>query len=206
MRSCHHWLVVLVFAAGLAAFAAPLEAQVATFPREWSRATELAVVAGAASNETASGPAVAAVIGWELTRWTAVEGRGSWYLRGKDAHGFGADLGLIVNVLSRRPITPYVGAGFGLYHASFDSPASPMSAFYRQRVPAPTPGGAVERSFTDPALRVTAGVDFLVGRRLSIRPEVSTLVVRRHGDGEGLAVFGLRMGYRFEEHPVTPGR
>jgi hypothetical protein len=28
--------------------------------------------------------------------------------------------------------------------------------------------------------------------------------VRRDGRGEAVGLFGVRLGYRFEEHPVTP--
>jgi hypothetical protein len=81
-----------------------------------------------------------------------------------------------------------------------------MSDFYRQRMVADMgqgPGGAM--SFTDPALRVTAGVDLIVRRYLSIRPEVSAIIVRHGGDGETVATFGVRLGYRFEDHSITPG-
>jgi hypothetical protein len=61
-------------------------------------------------------------------------------------------------------------------------------------------GGPV--SFTDPALRLTAGVDVITRRNLTIRPEVSALIVRGDHRGAALAVFGVRFGYRFEEKTI----
>jgi hypothetical protein len=79
-----------------------------------------------------------------------------------------------------------------------------MSDFYRRRLGTSvigTPRGAV---FTDPVVRLSAGVDVPLGRAFLLRPEASALFVRRDGRGETVGLFGLRLAYRFEDRPVTP--
>jgi len=97
----------------------------------WARGTELGVFAGVASGSSETGATLAGTVGWEVTRWFAIEGRGAWFDRGQGASGFSADLGALVNVVARRKVTPFVGAGFGFYRTSFAGPTSAMSDFYR---------------------------------------------------------------------------
>jgi hypothetical protein len=59
--------------------------------------------------------------------------------------------------------------------------------------------GRARWSFTDPALRLTAGVDLTTPRNLTIRPEVSSMVVWRDGRSDLVGLVGVRFGYRFEE-------
>jgi hypothetical protein len=181
---------------------ATVRAQLTAPPNQWARGTELAVLVGGATSASTSGPIVAATAGWEVTRWFAVEGRGSWFDRGADASAFGADLNALFNVIAKRTVTPFVGAGFGLYRATFNNAAAPMPEFYRMRMAS----RAGTTAFTDPALRVTAGVDFLARRNWTLRPEISALVVRSDGHGESVVSAGVSIGYRFEEHLITPSR
>jgi len=60
------------------------------------------------------------------------------------------------------------------------------------------------RTFTDPAWRMAAGVDIIRRRNLSIRPEASMTLVDRNGATDTIATFGIRLGWIFEDHPVTP--
>jgi len=176
-------------------------AQAQTVPaNQWAHGTELSVFVGGAT----TGPMVAGSVGWEVTRWIAIAGRGSWFDRGDDAKGFGADLSALVNLVAKRPVTPFLGAGFGLYRASFDGAAPAMTDFYRTRMRTGRFTGS--HVFTDPALRLTAGVDIIARRHWALRPEVSLLVVRAGGDGETLGAAGISVGYRFEDHPITPSR
>lgn len=169
-------------------------------PNQWARGTELAVSAGGAT----TGPMVAGSVKWEMTRWVAIEGRGAWFDRGDDARGFGADLSALVNLVAKRPVTPFLGAGFGLHRASFDGAPPAMTDFYRMRMRSGRFAGS--HVFTDPALRLTAGVDVIARRHWALRPDVSLLLVRAGGDGETLASAGISVGYRFEDHPITPSR
>lgn len=178
--------------------------QSAASSNQWSRGSDLAVVAGAASSSSSTGPMIAGSVGWALTRWVAIEGRGSWFDRGTDASAFSADLNATANVVSKRQVTPFVGAGFGLYRASFETAATSMPSFYRMRTTARR--GTDRQVFTDPALRLTTGVDVTTSRHWSLRPEVSMVVVRSGGRGETLMLGSMRLAYRFEDHPITPVR
>lgn len=177
-------------------------AQTSTSSNLWSRGSQLGVLAGGASSSESSGPMLAGSVGWEVTRWVTIEGRGSWFDRGDRAAAFSADLGATANVVPRRKITPFVGAGYGLYRASFERGATGMPDFYRDRMTGER--GNDRLIFTDPSLRLTAGVDVITRRHWSFRPELATVIVRSGGSGETLLVAGMRVGYRFEDHPVTP--
>jgi hypothetical protein len=193
------WRILVVFLAVASMSGGVAQAQTAP-PNHWARGTELAVFGGGAT----TGPMVAASVGWEVTRWVAIEGRGSWFDGGDAATGFGADLNALVNVVAKRPVTPFLGAGFGLYRASFEGAAPAMSDFYRTRVRSRRFDGSTV--FTDPAVRLTAGIDVIARRHWALRPEVSMLVVRAGGQGETLVTAGISVGYRFEDRPITPTR
>jgi len=169
------------------------------------RGTELSGLVGVGTNETHTGLAVAGIASWQVSGWANLEARGAWLERGNGANGFEADVGALVKVARKVAVTPYVGAGFGLYQAKFDGADATMSDFYRQRI---EEGGVTSgtHTFVDPALRLSAGADLRVSRRVSLRPEASTIIVRRDGRGETIGWFGLRVSFRFEDHPVTPQR
>ena len=164
--------------------APPAGAQTADASHQWARGTELAVSTGVASDDVHTGPMVAGSIGWSVTRRIAVEGRGAWYDRGANTHGFGVDLGASVSPLPWAQVAPYVGAGFGLYRASFDV--------------------AGANSLTDPAFRLSGGLDVAMRAHISIRPELSAVLVRRDGRTDRMATFGIRVGYRFEQRAGAP--
>lgn len=168
------------------------------------RGTELGASVGASSTSTHTGPMLGGIAGWQIKRWITGEARGTWLARGVGANAFEADLGLSVHVVKRRRATPYLGAGFGLYRAAFDSASSTMSEFYRRRMVAGGLGMAEDRTFTDPVFRVSGGVEMFVRGQFSIRPEASALFVRRDGRGETVGLVAVRIGYRFEDRPVTP--
>jgi hypothetical protein len=63
---------------------------------------------------------------------------------------------------------------------------------------------ASHQTFTDPAWRISAGVDFVRHRNISIRPEASVVLVHRNGATDTITSIGVRLGYVFEDHPVTP--
>ena len=169
------------------------------------RGTELNGLIGVGTNETHTGLTLAGIAGWQMSSWAILEARGAWLERGNRADSFEADVGALVKVVRKVPVAPYVGAGFGLYQAKFDGPNATMSDFYRQRI---EEGGVTSASqaFVDPALRLSAGADLRVSRRVSLRPEASAIIVRRDGHGETIGWFGLRFSFRFEEHSVTPQR
>jgi len=167
------------------------------------RGTELNGLIGIGTNETDTGLTLAGIAGWQVSSWAILEARGAWFDRGSGANGFEADVGALIKVVRRVPVAPYVGAGFGLYQARFDGTDATMSDFYRHRI---DEGGVTSgtHTFVDPALRLSAGADLRVSRRVSLRPEASAIMVRRDGRGETIGWLGLRLSFRFEDHPVTP--
>jgi hypothetical protein len=185
------------------AVAAPAVAQAAATPSP-ERSSNLGVFVGGAATSAHTGPTLSGIAGWQLTRWLAFEGRGSWLRREAGADAFAADLGTVVNVVPSQTVTPFVGAAFGLYRVSFDSPAASASDFYRRRMRALSGIAPRNPTFTDPAFRISAGVEILARRNLTIRPEASAIIVRRGGHGQAIAVFGAKVGYRFEDRPITP--
>lgn len=190
----------------LAAFlAAPGVATAQNRPPAPEPGTQLDGLVGVASANAHAGTVLSGIVGWRVVPRAAAEVRGAWLARGTGASAFHADVGGIFNVLNRERVRPFLGAGFGLYRAAFDSSAAPMSGFYRGRLRQDLIGNP-SHSFVDPAFRLSAGVDWRIRDRVSIRPEVSGLFVRRDGRGESIAMFGCRIGYRFEDRPVTPSR
>jgi hypothetical protein len=179
--------------------AGPLGAQPSEQPPESQRATELSVLVGGAAS-AGTGAVAAGIAGWELNRWTSIEARGAWFAPGDGSSAFSADVGGLFNIIPRQAITPYVGASIGLYRAMFDSPATPMPSFYRFRVPMDM---RTERlMFTDPAFRFTGGVEIVNRRRITVRPEASSMIMWRDGRSEAITMIGVRFGYRFEDAGV----
>lgn len=177
-------------------------------PNEYARSTELGVALGVASASAKTGAMLSGIVGWQFTRWVAVEGRGSWFDRGTGADAFAADLSAVLDVVPRQRVTPHVLAGVGFYRASFDSLTSTMTGFYRNRMDAAMfgPMGGTRASFTDPAFRLGGGVDIVTRRNLVLRPEAAALLVHHGSQTEAVGTFGIRFAYRFEDHPVTPSR
>jgi hypothetical protein len=186
----------------LAALAVPVPAAAQSDPNthRWAHASQIgAFVAGSTGSGT--GVTLGGTAGWEISHWTTIEARGNWFDRGPGADAFSATIGALVNIVPRNTLTPFVAAGYGLHHASFDPNTASVPPFYSERT-----NGGTTHSFTDPALQLGAGMDAIVRGRWSVRPEVSTLIVRGGGRTEAFGTFGVRVGYRFEDRPVTPRR
>jgi len=184
--------------------AAVAHAQTSTPHRDWEHATELAGVAAAASVADVTDLALGGLAGWDLSPHVTIEGRGLWLNRGTRDTAFTGDLGALLRFGSRQTARPYVGGGFGLYRESVQPQSEGVPKFYRDRL---TPGllaGQEHVVFTDPAVRLTAGMEFIVHRHVTLRPELSTLLVWGGDAHQTVVMAGLRVGYRFEDHPVTP--
>jgi hypothetical protein len=201
-RRFAHLIAPAVLAAGVAA--APLAAQTRDEVHAIDRATELSGGIGAAASSTETAAILNGSVDWRLTRWVAVEARGSWLARGRGVTGLGADVGGRVNLVRRRAVTPYVGAAFGLYRARMNMGRATVSDFYRGRADTAAMLPTAGRTFTDPAWRLSAGLDVVRHRNLSIRPEATMLIIHRAGATETIASIAIRLGYIFEDHPVTP--
>jgi len=138
----------------------------------------------------------------------AIEGAGSWFARGPGHHGTGADIGVLVNVVPKRQTTPYVGVAFGLHRTTISQDLDPAAvpAFYASRMASNSTVADGPRTFTDPAWRLSAGVDCISHRNLSVRPEASVVLVRRGGATDTIVTVAIRLGFLFEDRPVTPNR
>lgn len=192
---------VLVLALALAGDAA---AQAVSDTEPVQRGTDLAVFAGASSNKEATGIGLAGIAGWQYTPTLALEARFGFYDREQGSEGFGADFGVMVR-MPRARLRPFIAGGFGLYRASFDPGVIPESDFYRLRSDAET-GPSGGDAFTDTAVRVSGGLDMLIGRNVTFRPEAGILLVWDGSRNYTLGIFGVRIGYHFEDRPVTPKR
>ena len=177
-------------------------------PVQWNflgHGTELGGLLGAAVTSSEMAPMVGGTAGWGINPWVTVEARAAWFARGEKSRGLGGDVGALVNVVRKRQVTPYVGLAFGLYRESIDSDARRVSGFYRRRMLQDARGGVVGvRTFTDSAWRVGAGIGIARHRNLSLRPEASVTLVHRNGATDAITTFGIRVGWIFEDHPVTP--
>jgi hypothetical protein len=169
-------------------------------PPEPQRATTLNVFAGAATDSSQTGLTAGMAMGWDATPRFALEGNGSWLDRGDGANAFAAAAKLQVRVRSVRPVVPFVEAGFGLYRAWFDPDSTSIPEFYQQRIT------ATDRTVTDPAVVFGGGVNLFASRRISIRPEIETMLVRGGGQNYFVSTFAARFVYHFEDRPITPAR
>jgi hypothetical protein len=187
-----------------AATAAGAGAQTAVESNLAAHGTELGGTIAAAVTASETAPMVSGSAGWGLSRWVLVEARGAWFARGENTHGVNADVGAVVNLISKRQTTPYAGLAFGLYQETTSSSAAEVSPFYRKRMTEPAGRPGSQQTFTDPAWRISGGIDFVRHRNISIRPEASVVLVHRNGATDTITTIGVRLGYVFEDHPVTP--
>jgi hypothetical protein len=141
---------------------------------------------------------------WRLTRWVTIEAARGWFARGAGIDAVGADIGALVNITPKRRTTPYVGLAFGLHRSTIDPAATDVPAFYAGRMHRTAMGPAAPRTFTDPAWRFSAGVDFIRHRNISVRPEASVVLVQRNRATDTIAVVAVRLGFAFEDRAVTP--
>jgi hypothetical protein len=160
-------------------------------------ATTLNVFAGAGTDSSQTGPVAGMAMGWEATPLLALEGSGSWLDRGDGADAFAAAFKVQARLQSLRTVVPYVEAGFGMYRAWFDPDSTAIPEFYQNRIT------ATDRTVTDPAFVVGGGVSVFASRRISIRPEIETLLVRDHGRNYFVTTFAARLAYHFGDRPIT---
>lgn len=196
---------VCLAAAIMAATASFSVAQEQPPQNTWSRGTTIEVSAGAATASSRTGAALGGGVGWEITPQLALYGSLNWLDRPGRAEAFGADLTVQYVLTPPLAMAPYVKGGVGVHRASFDSPLDEVPEFYRRRLES-DPGPFVARTFTDPSFVVGAGARYLASRQWSIQPEVTAAVLRRQARSHVITSVVLRVGYHFEDHPITPSR
>ena len=173
-------------------------------PDTWTHGTTLSVFAGGAAGGHDTAGAAGGAFGWELTPRTSLEGGGTWLDWGPGARGFTANMTAQVAVTTARPIVPFLSAGVGLYHATFNRADGMMPRFYQRRMAGPAGAPSSTATFTDPSLAGGGGITMFVSRHWTLRPEVIATVVMRDSRSFVVTTGALRLAYHFEDHPVTP--
>ena len=165
---------------------------------EWQHATTLNAFAGVGTDSSTTGLSAGMAIGWDATPQLALEGSGSWLDRGAGADAFSAVMKVQVRLRPVGTVVPFGEAGFGMYRAWFDPDSTAIPEFYQDRI---TP---TDRTVTDPAFVFGGGVNLFASRRISIRPEVETMLVRDSSQNYFVTSVAARFVYHFGDQPITP--
>jgi hypothetical protein len=169
---------------------------------EWRHGSTLDVFAAAAMTAQDTRGGLGGALGWEVNRWVEVQGSGTWLVARQGDEAFAADLTALVNVTRPHLIVPFLGAGVGVYHASFDTTSGDIPDFYQRRIPAGLFGSLA--TFNDPSYVFDGGVNFFARRHLSFRPDISVRLVTRAGETYTVTMATLHVTYHFEVHGVLP--
>jgi hypothetical protein len=177
-------------------------AQPAPPGNQWQFGTTVSLFGGVATPASTAQQLAGASIGWEMRPRIALEGTGTWIDGRNEADGFSAALTIRGAILPSRRASPFVDAGIGLYHASFEG-GRELPDFYDRRR---TGSALVATSFTDPSFVLGGGLRLFVSRHFALQPRVETTVIRADGDSHAITSFTIGLAYHFEDHPVTPAR
>lgn len=193
-------LAIGPFVVSLIACVPPASAQ--TVPgNEWSHGTTLGVFAGIATASPDTRGTLGAALGWEINHWVEIEGTGAWLVAQHGDEAFAAELKVVTNLTRPNTVVPFLGAGVGMYLATFDVTSGTLPAFYQQRVAGPAAG--TQQSFTDPSFTFVGGCDIFAARHFSIRPEISVRLVTHASDAYAVTMATVRATYHFESHDVA---
>ena len=187
-------------AVSLMAMATPVSAQTGQ-SHPWSHGTTLDLFGGAALAPSADmRGALGGTIGWEVNHRVEIEGAGTWIVPVERDRAFMAELKGVFNLTNPSGAVPFVGAGVGMYLATFDAGSSAIPAFYQPRMTGAPAGSS--RSFTDPSLILSGGFNIVASRHVSLRPEVSVRWVLHDSDSYAVTVLAFHAVYHFEEHGI----
>jgi uncharacterized protein involved in copper resistance len=159
--------------------------------------------------ESKAGGLAGGAAGWQITPWFGLEGDAVWLDRPGSEAGFSGALHARWTLVTGWRAAPFLKTGAGLYHASIEVGDDAVPAFYRDRlqaVSAESEEAGHRRSFTDPALVTGGGLDVLLSRRISLRPQADAMFVFDHGKTRVMPAFTLHLAFHFEEHPITSAR
>lgn len=200
------YLQSVVFVLGVTAVTAAAQPPMKTPYEPTLRCASLNIFGGVSTAESDAGGLAGGAAGWQITPRFGLEGDASWLDRPGSEAGFSAAIHARWSLVTGWRATPFVKAGGGLYHASFDVYDDTVPAFYRDRLEGGAGEAGSNRSFTDPAVIAGGGVDILLSRRVSLRPQADAMFVFDHGTSRVMPVFTLHLAFHFEEHPITPAR
>lgn len=172
----------------------------------FTKGTFLGLWGGAATQDGSTRATLGGAIGWEVTPRFVFEGRAAWFERPEGDEAFAAAISAHVNLVTPRPVVPFLSAGFGLYWASFGQPLDRLPDFHGRRVDPTKDAIGAHASFADPSFEFGGGVTVFTSRHVSIRPEVIVTTAFRDGRTYSVASYGVQLSYHFEDHPITPSR
>jgi outer membrane protein with beta-barrel domain len=192
-------LAIVALVASLVGFASAASAQSAPAAPEnqWRHGTTLGLFAGSATDTSATRGTVGGGLGWEINQRIELEGSGAWLAARHGDSAFAAELKIVANLTRPAAVVPFLGAGIGMYRASFDTTSGAMPTFYQR--PADSSAGT-SRTFTDPSFVFTGGIDIFASGHFSVRPEVSVRLVTHASSVHPVTMAGLRATYHFELH------
>ena len=165
--------------------------------------SSLDVFGGVSSAESAAGGLAGAGAGWQITSWFGLAGEAFWVDRPGTETGFSAAVHTRWNLVRGWRAMPFATIGAGFYRASFEVGDNTVPAFYRDRLEDGAVGVGANRAFTDPAMIAGGGVDILLSRRLSLRPQGDAMVILDHGRSRVMPAFTVHLAVHFDEHPIT---
>jgi hypothetical protein len=191
---------VIVCSIGLLGFAARASAQapLAVPVNHWDHGTTLNLLFGGANTSGDWRRTLGGAVGWEINHRVMIEGTGSWLIAGNGDDAFAAELKAIANLTRPQKIVPFVGAGVGMYLATFDTTRGTLPAFYQRRLE--NTGLGTTTTFADPSLVLSAGANIFTGRHVSVRPDVSVRLVMRAWETYAVPMATMYLTYHFEVH------
>ena len=166
----------------------------------WRHGSTVNLSIGAATTSQDTRVEAGGGFGWEINHWVDMEASGTWLAARNGDTVFAADLTGLVNLTRPHIVVPFLGAGVGLYHASFDLTRGDIPAFYQNRLPAGSLGSLA--TFNDPALVFAGGVNVFAGRHFSVRPDLSVRVVTKASETYTVTMATMHVTYHFEVHGV----
>ena len=167
--------------------------------------TSLSVFGGVSTADSDAGGLFGGSFGWQVSPWIGIEGNATWLDRAGSETGFSGAVNTHMNLMTDHRALPFVTAGFGLYHASFDSADTAAPKFYLDRFTS-TANAAPRQKFTDPAFVTGGGVNLFVSQNLAVRPQAEAMFVFRDGQTHLVPVFSVHVAYHFSDHPITSSR
>jgi hypothetical protein len=169
---------------------------------EWTRRLTINGFFGAASTGSDTGVAGGAGVGWGVAGRVVIEGSAMWIDLPPGASAFAPSLTAFVALTDRRPVTPFLRAGLGMYAASYGASRVDTPDFYRRRLRAdPTAG---RQRFRDPSFVAGGGVLVTAAPHWAVRPEVEVTVVLDGGHAHTVVAGLIRVAYLYERRQITP--
>jgi hypothetical protein len=168
---------------------------------EWRHGSTLELFTGGAVTAQDTRGTFGGALGWEINHWIDVEGTGAWVVARQGDEAFAAELTALANLTRPHLVVPYLGAGVGLYHASFDTTRGDIPVFYQRRLPVGSVGSLA--TFNDPSFVFAGGFNIFAARHFSFRPDISVRLVSKASETYAVTMVTIHATYHFEMHGVA---